>query len=232
MTKLPIALVQLSSTDDPAANLPVTEAYVREAATGGAQLIVTPEVTNMVSMSRARQNEKLNLESGDPTLARLREVADDCGVWLLIGSLAVKGAPDGRFSNRSFLISPGGETVARYDKNPHVRCNPDGARDLSRVERLPARRRGYAGADIYRQYWHDHLLRYAISGPIPQTGAGRGADSHSPLCVHRAYWCGALGSVVTRPCDRNWLFRPCTCPMWRSHQQGGGQNVKPGGIHW
>lgn len=116
MTKLPIALVQLSSTDDPAANLPVTEAYVREAAAGGAQLIATPEVTNMVSMSRARQNENLRTEAEDKTLARLRDVAADCGVYLLIGSLAVKGAPDGRFSNRSFLIGPDGAIVARYDK--------------------------------------------------------------------------------------------------------------------
>ena len=116
MTKLSVALIQLSSTDDPAANLPVTEAFVREAAAGGAGLIATPEVTNMVSMSRARQNEKLRTDDEDETLARLRIVAAECGVWLLIGSLAVKGAPDGRFSNRSFLIGPDGAVVARYDK--------------------------------------------------------------------------------------------------------------------
>lgn len=116
MTKLPIALVQLSSTDDPATNLPVTEAYIREAAAGGAHLIVTPEVTNMVSMSRAQQIRKLNTEAEDKTLARLRVVAADCGVWLLIGSLAVKGAPDGRFCNRSLLIGHDGKIVARYDK--------------------------------------------------------------------------------------------------------------------
>ena len=116
MTKLSVALIQLSSTDDPAANLPVTEAFVREAAAGGAGLIATPEVTNMVSMSRARQNEKLRTDDEDETLVRLRIVAAECGVWLLIGSLAVKGAPDGRFSNRSFLIGPNGAVVARYDK--------------------------------------------------------------------------------------------------------------------
>jgi len=150
MVKLPIALVQLSSTDDPAANLPVTEAYVREAATGGAQLIVTPEVTNMVSMSRARQNEKLNLESGDPTLARLREVADDCGVWLLIGSLAVKGAPDGRFSNRSFLISPGGETVARYDK-------------IHMFDAIPTAQETYRESNGYRPGGEATLARTSIA---------------------------------------------------------------------
>ena len=116
MNKLPIALVQLSSSDDPAANLPVTEEFVRQAASGGARLIATPEVTNMVSMSRAQQNANLREEGDDPTLTQLRHVAEDCGVWLLIGSLAVKGAPDGRFSNRSFLIGPDGGIIARYDK--------------------------------------------------------------------------------------------------------------------
>ncbi len=116
MTKLPIALVQLSSSDDPAENLPITEAFIREAAAGGAKLIATPEVTNMVSMSRARQTDLLQTEAQDQTLARLRNVAADCGVWVLIGSLAVKGAPDGRFSNRSFLIGPDGAIAARYDK--------------------------------------------------------------------------------------------------------------------
>ena len=43
------ALVQLCSGDDPAANLPVTEALVREAAAGGAALVLTPECTNIVS---------------------------------------------------------------------------------------------------------------------------------------------------------------------------------------
>ena len=49
------ALVQLCSGDDPLANLPATEALVREAAAGGAALVLTPECTNIVSASRARQ---------------------------------------------------------------------------------------------------------------------------------------------------------------------------------
>lgn len=111
------ALVQLSSTDDPAANLPVTEGLIREAAGRGATLIATPEVTNIVSMSRTRQSAMLRPEAEDATLARLRVVATELGVWLLIGSLALSGeSPDGRFVNRSFLIGPDGAVAARYDK--------------------------------------------------------------------------------------------------------------------
>ena len=49
LTAVRAALVQLCSGDDPAANLPVTEALVREAAAGGAALVLTPECTNLVS---------------------------------------------------------------------------------------------------------------------------------------------------------------------------------------
>ena len=112
-----VALVQLCSGDDPDANLPVTEALVRKAADGGAELIVTPEVTNIVSSSRAIQKAALRPEAADPTLARLREVAAERGVWLVIGSLAIlTDDPDGRFANRSFLIAPDGTIAARYDK--------------------------------------------------------------------------------------------------------------------
>lgn len=111
------ALVQLSSSDDPVANLPVTEAFVRDAAAGGAVLILTPEVTNIVSASRTRQNEVLREEQDDATLARMRDVAAELGVWLSLGSLALKsGEADGRFVNRQFLIAPDGGIAARYDK--------------------------------------------------------------------------------------------------------------------
>jgi predicted amidohydrolase len=111
------ALVQMCSSDFPAENLSQAERLIREAAAGGAALVLTPEVTNIMSASRARQEAVLEPEASDPTLARLREVAAETGVWLLIGSLALKtGDPDGRFANRSFLIAPDGSVTARYDK--------------------------------------------------------------------------------------------------------------------
>jgi predicted amidohydrolase len=112
------ALVQLCSGDDPAANLAVTERLVREAAAGGAALVLTPECTNIVSASRARQRALLATEAEDPTLARLRALAAELEVWLLVGSLCLVGDPggDGRFVNRSLLLGPDGAVHARYDK--------------------------------------------------------------------------------------------------------------------
>ena len=111
------ALLQLSASDDPAANLVVTVDMVRQAAGQGAGLVVTPEVTNCVSQSRSHQVAVLQSESDDITLAALQAEAQTLGVWILIGSLGLQsGDPDGRFANRSLMISPAGKIAARYDK--------------------------------------------------------------------------------------------------------------------
>lgn len=111
------ALLQLSVTDDPAANLVLTRQMLAKAAEQGAQFVLTPEVTNCISTNRDHQRSVLRLEADDPTLAALRAEAAALGIWLLIGSLGLKTEDaDGRFANRSFLIDPKGEINARYDK--------------------------------------------------------------------------------------------------------------------
>ena len=111
------ALLQLSSSDDPAANLAVTLDLMDRAVGQGAEFVLTPEVTNCVSGSREHQRTVLKTQENDPILAQLAARAADAGVWLLIGSLALKtDDPDGRFANRSFLIGPDGAIRAQYDK--------------------------------------------------------------------------------------------------------------------
>jgi len=112
-----VGLVQITAGPDPAANLTRTRALVREAAGAGADFVLTPEVTNILSSDRAHQARVLRTEADDPTLAALRAEAADLGIWLLIGSLGLlSGDADGRFANRSFLVGPDGAIRARYDK--------------------------------------------------------------------------------------------------------------------
>lgn len=110
------ALLQLNSSDDPQENLRTVSGLVEDAAEAGAKFVLTPEVTNCVSMSRPHQGKVLAVEEQDETLATLRRVAARLDIWLLLGSLALKSGDEKRFLNRSFLISPGGEITARYDK--------------------------------------------------------------------------------------------------------------------
>lgn len=112
------ALVQLSVSDDPQANLPETRALIHAAAEAGATFVLTPEATNLLNADRETQERVLHPEASDPTLAALREDARRLRIWLLIGSLSLRSdAPgDGRHVNRSFLIAPDGGVRARYDK--------------------------------------------------------------------------------------------------------------------
>lgn len=112
------ALIQLNVGDDPAANLPVTLDFLRQAAAGGARLLLTPEATNIITPDRDRQRALLVPEAQDSTLAALREAARDLEVWLSVGSLSLRhdDPAEARLANRSFLIAPDGGIAARYDK--------------------------------------------------------------------------------------------------------------------
>ncbi|MCF6444584.1 carbon-nitrogen hydrolase family protein [Nereida sp. MMG025] len=112
-----VSLVQLTSGDDPQENLSRTLALLDCAISSGAQFVLTPEVTNCVSSSRAHQDAVLKHPEDDITLAAIRAKARQAAVSVLIGSLAVKtDDPDGRFANRSFMIGPDGNIKSTYDK--------------------------------------------------------------------------------------------------------------------
>lgn len=110
-------LCQITSTDDVAENTAMAVEALERAAAQGAQMALTPEVSNMISFSRAHQRGALAREEASPMLHAARDVAAKRGMWVLLGSLAVTtDDADGRFANRSILIDGAGEIVARYDK--------------------------------------------------------------------------------------------------------------------
>lgn len=113
-----VGLIQLSTGDLPLETVAPVRAAVQQAVAQGAQLILTPEVTNCISMDRAHQAQVLTTEDSDPVLAMLRDEAARAGVWILAGSILIKtgNADDTRFANRSLLIAPDGTIAARYDK--------------------------------------------------------------------------------------------------------------------
>jgi predicted amidohydrolase len=121
MSALRAGLIQTCAGDLPAENLEATAALIRQARAEGAEFVLTPEVTNIITLSRRYQAEVLAPEAEDRTLTGLQDLAAELGLWLLIGSLALKDErelhePKGRFVNRSFLLNASGDVVARYDK--------------------------------------------------------------------------------------------------------------------
>ncbi len=113
--RLRVGLVQMTSTPDVPDNIAVAEALIHRAVAEDARFVLTPEVTSLIEPDRKRLLAKVVEEVADPALARLRKVAADAGIWLLIGSLPVRVGPD-KVANRSFLITDDGAIAARYDK--------------------------------------------------------------------------------------------------------------------
>jgi deaminated glutathione amidase len=112
---LRVGLIQLRTPADQAAALAHAAPLIREAAAKGATLIATPESTNIVQRDKPALFEKLAAAEDDTAVTGLRKLADELGVWLLIGSALVKGSA-GKAANRSMLVAPDGRIVATYDK--------------------------------------------------------------------------------------------------------------------
>lgn len=118
MTQVPVALIQTRTPATPQAALDHVAPLIREAAAGGARLILTPEATNFLIQNRASRDAVLVDADADVVVQGLRALAKELKVWLLIGSAMVRSGHDGddRAANRSILIDDTGAVVSIYDK--------------------------------------------------------------------------------------------------------------------
>lgn len=110
-----IAIFQSNTGIDPAANARALVDAVDQAASGGAEMLFTPEMSGLLDRDSARAAKNLRREENDPVLAAAGEAAKRNRIWLSIGSLAVL-AEDGKVANRSYVVDREGEIRARYDK--------------------------------------------------------------------------------------------------------------------
>jgi predicted amidohydrolase len=109
------AMIQMCSGLQPGDNVDSAVRYIGDAKSAGAEYVLTPEMTNILAANREQLFAAVVEEEADASLATLREVARKLGIYVHIGSLAIKISPD-RAANRSFLIDPKGDILARYDK--------------------------------------------------------------------------------------------------------------------
>jgi predicted amidohydrolase len=116
-----VALLQMTSGIDPLANAATIAQAAARAAGEGAAMLFTPEMAGLIDRDRGRAAPHIVSEDANPVLAAAREAAAHHGVWVHLGSLAVRpegGAADGdgRWANRAFVIDASGAVAARYDK--------------------------------------------------------------------------------------------------------------------
>ncbi len=115
MSAFKAAAVQMRSGVDVARNVASAAALIRQAAAEGAAYVLTPEMTTILDKDRERLLAAISVEATDPSLMQFRALAAELGIYLHIGSMAIR-IGDADVANRAFLIGPDGNIIATYDK--------------------------------------------------------------------------------------------------------------------
>ena len=119
---LTLAAVQMSMSDDVAANVATAERLVREAAAGGARLILIPELFEgpyFCKDQRAEDLARARPLDGHPTVEHFRGVARELGVVL---PLSVYERANQALFNTVVMVDADGSVLGTYRKS-HI---PDG----------------------------------------------------------------------------------------------------------
>lgn len=112
---LTVALIQMRSCGDEVKNFIALEEMVRDAASQGAMYVQSPEMTGMIEKNPRKLLDGINAQEGNAFFAKCSKLAKELGIWLHIGSNAVKADND-KCYNRAAIFSPLGEQVCNYDK--------------------------------------------------------------------------------------------------------------------
>lgn len=110
-----IAVFQARSGIDPSANAAALVDAIEGAAADGAEMLFTPEMSGLLDSDRQRAGNAVRSEEDDVALKAVRQAAGEKGIWVQLGSLALRGTAD-KFVNRAFVIDSRGEVRGRYDK--------------------------------------------------------------------------------------------------------------------
>jgi len=110
-----VGLIQTRTPATPEAALAHVLPLVREAAAAGAQLIVTPEGTNVLQKDGAKLEPLLRPLDEDVVVSALRGIAREFSISIVVGSALVR-REDGRAANREVVIAADGAIAATYDK--------------------------------------------------------------------------------------------------------------------
>jgi nitrilase len=110
-----VAAIQMTSTHIVEDNLAIAGQYLREAQALGAEVACLPENFAFLGL---RDADKLAVaeHDGGPIQEFLSTTAATLKLWILAGTIGLKGDTARRVTNTSLLIDANGKRVARYDK--------------------------------------------------------------------------------------------------------------------
>jgi deaminated glutathione amidase len=111
-----IALAQMTSGIDPAANLTAISDAAERAAAGGASMLFLPEMALLLDRDRARSSAHVTREGESPWPTALAQIARQNGLWLHAGSAPFLNDSGTQRVNRTLVFAPDGQRASVYDK--------------------------------------------------------------------------------------------------------------------
>lgn len=111
-----IAAIQMTSGADVSANLLDARALLEEAAARGALLAALPENFAFMGLSDRDKRRVAEDDGHGPIQDFLAQSAQRLGLWIVGGTVPLRGADDGRVAAASLVYDAAGERRARYDK--------------------------------------------------------------------------------------------------------------------
>ncbi len=109
------ACLQVNASNDLEQNIEIVSALVRDAASAGADIVLTPENVIMMEWGRANIVSKSMPEEEHKGIATFSALAKELGIWLHIGSFGIL-LVNGKVANRTYVFDPSGAVKAKYDK--------------------------------------------------------------------------------------------------------------------
>ena len=109
-----ISCLQYTSQNDEMLTLEIIKPLINRAVDQGSDLIALPECATSLQERSEKTKKMTSIEKENVSLKVLKEIAKINSVYILIGSLPIK--IKNKIVNRSFLISPNGKILYKYDK--------------------------------------------------------------------------------------------------------------------
>jgi deaminated glutathione amidase len=112
-----VAVIQMTSSPDVAANLATARGLLERARAQGAVMAALPENFAIMGQSEADKVEVAEASGEGPIQAFLGHCARELGLWIVGGTIPIRDeAEPGRVAAASLIFDERGRCVARYDK--------------------------------------------------------------------------------------------------------------------
>jgi deaminated glutathione amidase len=111
-----VAAIQMTSGHIVAENLTAAAALLTEAKDAGADIACLPENFCFIGLKDADKLAVAEADGNGPVQQFLSDTARRLKMWILGGTIVLRGDTPARVANSSLLIDDAGKRVARYDK--------------------------------------------------------------------------------------------------------------------